>query len=60
MVLVKGQAVNDLYGAIQGAVAAIQPILVLQESPAVKSAPTVEKVEESTTPEANTVAIDES
>lgn len=60
-VLEKGQAVNDLYPAIQRAVAAIQPILVLQESPVLESAPTEEKLgEQCTQPQADTVAIDES
>jgi DNA-binding NarL/FixJ family response regulator len=33
-VLGKDQAVNDLYGAIQRAVASIQPILILEDTPA--------------------------
>jgi DNA-binding NarL/FixJ family response regulator len=33
-VVTKEKAVDDLYGAIQRAVAAIQPILILQEAPA--------------------------
>jgi DNA-binding NarL/FixJ family response regulator len=60
-VLKKDQAVNALYGAIQRAVAAVQPILILEESPASEEAPTVEKLREQfREPQADIVAIDES
>jgi DNA-binding NarL/FixJ family response regulator len=60
-VLKKDQAGNDLYGAIQRAVAAVQPILVLENSPASEAAPTVEKSGELLRElQADTVPIDES
>jgi DNA-binding NarL/FixJ family response regulator len=38
-VLKKDNAVNDLYAAIQRAVAAVQPVLILEETPSPKQAP---------------------
>ena len=38
-VLLKESTVDDLYGAIQRAVAAIQPVLILEETPSPKQSP---------------------
>ena len=38
-VLVKHEAVHDLYGAIQRAVAAVQPVFILEEGPCPKKPP---------------------
>jgi DNA-binding NarL/FixJ family response regulator len=38
-VLKKDKAVNDLYGAIQRAVASVQPVLILEETPSPKEIP---------------------
>jgi len=37
-VLKKDSSVDDLYGAIQRAVAAVQPVLILEETPSRKQA----------------------
>jgi DNA-binding NarL/FixJ family response regulator len=55
-VLMKDRAVNDLYTAIQRAVAAVQPILVLEESPTSQAAP----AEYFREPQGDTVPIAES
>ena len=46
-VLTKDKAVDELYSAIQRAIAAVQPILILQEQPSLsaESAPGVESKE---------------
>jgi hypothetical protein len=38
-ILKKDNAVADLYGAIQRAVAAVQPVLILEETPSQKQTP---------------------
>jgi len=38
-VLLKESTVDDLYGAIQRAVAAVQPVLILEETPSPKQSP---------------------